>query len=66
MAIEKIERIHSILELILALTNNWCEKHNEKPEFCGATEEARKVAGNVLKFGGSLFLIAALVKLVSK
>lgn len=66
MVLEKIERIHSISELILALTNNWCEKHNEKPEFCGATKEARKVAGNILKFGGSLLLIAALVKSVSK
>ena len=66
MAIARIERIHSIMELILAITNNWCAKHNEKPEFCGATKEARKLLGNAVKLTGSLLLLAALFKMVSK
>ena len=49
MIIPAIERIHSVLELILAITNNWCAKHNEKPEFCGASKEARKLVGDALK-----------------
>ena len=43
MTIDRIERLHSISELILSMANNWCAKHNEKPEVCGATKEARKI-----------------------
>lgn len=64
MSLEKIERVHSISELILTLANNWCEKHNQKPEFCGATKEARELAGNVLKVSGTLLCLAALFKVI--
>ena len=62
MALEKIERLHSISELILILTNNWCKKHNQKPEFCGATKEARELLGDVLKGAGILLFVGALFK----
>lgn len=62
MSLEKIERVHSISELILTLANNWCEKHNQKPEFCGATKEARELLGDVLKGVGVLLFIGALFK----
>ena len=66
MALEKIGRLHSVSELILSVANNWCEKHNEKPQFCGATKEARKLAGNILKIGGTFLFVAALVKAGSR
>ena len=66
MALEKIRRLHSVSELILAVTNNWCEKHQEKPQFCGATKEARKLFGDALKAGGVILCLAALAKAISK
>jgi len=62
MSLEKIERLHSNSELILAVVNNWCGKHGEEPEFCGATKEARELLGDVLKVGGTLLCLAALFK----
>lgn len=66
MALEKIGRLHSVSELILSVANNWCEKHNEKPQFCGATREARNLLGDVLKVGGTLLCIAAVAKALSR
>jgi len=62
MYIEKLERLHSNTELGLALVNNWCEKHQEEPQFCGATKEARELLGDVLKAGGAILCLAALAK----
>jgi len=62
MYIEKLERLHSNTELILAVVNNWCEKHGERPQFCGATKEARELLGDILKVGGVILCIAALAK----
>jgi len=62
MSLQKIERLHSNSELILAIANNWCEKHGETPEFCGATKEARELLGDVLRVGGTLLCLAALFK----
>ena len=62
MTLEKIEQLHSTSELILAIANNWCAKHGEKPEFCGATKEARKLLGDILKVGGSILFLLALFK----
>ena len=66
MALEKIEKLHSNTELVLAIVNNYCEKHNEEPQFCGATKEARKLLGDVLKVGGTLLCIAAVAKALSR
>lgn len=66
MALEKIEKLHSNTELVLAIVNNYCEKHNEEPQFCGATKEARKLLGDAMKLTGSLLLLATLFKMVSK
>jgi len=62
MALEKIEKLHSNTELVLAIVNNYCEKHNEEPQFCGATKEARKLLGDILKVGGSVLFFLALFK----
>lgn len=62
MSLEKIERLHSNSELVLAVVNDWCEKHGEKPQFCGATKEARELAGDVLKATGVILCLAALFK----
>ena len=62
MALEKIEKLHSNTELVLAIVNNYCEKHNEEPQFCGATKEARKLLGDILKVGGSILFFLALFK----
>ena len=62
MALEKIEKLHSNTELVLAIVNNYCEKHNEEPQFCGATKEARKLLGDILKVGGSILFLLALFK----
>ena len=62
MYLEKIERLHSNTELALAVVNNWCETHQQKPEFCGATKEARELLGDVLKGVGVLLFMAALFK----
>ena len=62
MCIEKLERLHSNTELVLAVINNWCEKHQEEPQFCGATKEARELLGDVLKAGGVILCLAALAK----
>ena len=62
MSLEKIERLHSNTELILAVANNYCEKHDEEPQFCGATKEARELLGDVLKVGGTLLCLAAIFK----
>lgn len=62
MALEKIEKLHSNTELILAIVNNYCEKHQDEPQFCGATKEARELLGNILKIGGTLLFITALAK----
>ena len=62
MSLIKIRKLHSNTELVLAIINNYCEKHGEKPEFCGATKEARALLGDILKVGGSLLFVAALFK----
>ena len=62
MTLEKIERLHSNTELVLAIVNNYCEKHQEEPQFCGSTKEARKLLGDILKVGGILLCIAVLAK----
>lgn len=62
MSLEKLERLHSTSELILAVASNWCKKHNEEPQFCGATKEARELLGDVLKVGGSILCLVALFK----
>jgi len=62
MSLEKIERLHSTSELILAVANNWCKKHGDEPQFCGATKEARELLGDVLKVGGVILCVAALAK----
>jgi len=62
MYLEKIEQLHSNTELALAVVNNWCEKHQQRPEFCGATKEARELLGDVLKGVGILLFMAALFK----
>ena len=62
MALEKIEKLHSNTELVLAIVNNYCEKHNEEPQFCGATKEARKLLGDILQVGGSILFLLALFK----
>jgi len=62
MYLEKIERLHSNTELALAVIDNWCEKHQQKPQFCGATKEARELLGDVLKGVGAFLFIAALFK----
>jgi len=62
MSLEKIERLHSNSELILAVVNNWCEKHQQEPQFCGATKEARELAGDILKVSGLFLGLAALFK----
>ncbi len=62
MSLEKIERLHSNTELALAVIDNWCEKHQQKPQFCGATKEARELLGDVLKGVGVLLFVAALFK----
>ena len=62
MSLEKIERLHSVSELILAVASGWCKKHQQKPEFCGATKEFRKVAGDVLKVGGVILCLATVAK----
>jgi len=64
MIFDKVERYHSNAELVLAIANKWCEKHQEKPEVCGATKEARVVAGNVLKLSGIALSAVALYKAV--
>ncbi len=62
MSLEKIERLHSNTELALAVINKWCEKHQQEPQFCGATKEARELLGDVLKGVGVLLFVAALFK----
>ena len=62
MALEKLERLHSNSEIVLAVVNNWCEKHQQKPQFCGATKEARELLGDVLKGVGVLLFVVALFK----
>ncbi len=62
MTLDRIEQLHSTSELILAVADGWCKKHQEKPEFCGATKEARELAGDVLKVGGVILCVAALAK----
>jgi len=64
MTLDRIERLHSTSELILAVADDWCKKHGEKPQVCGATREARELAGNVLKAVGVVLCVAALVKTV--
>lgn len=66
MSLDKIERLHSTFELILATTNNWCEKHQEEPQFCGASKEARNLLGDVLKVGGTLLCLAVVAKTLSR
>ena len=58
----EITKLHSNTELVLTIVNNYCAKHKEKPEFCGATKEARTLLGDILKVGGSLLFVAALLK----
>jgi len=62
MSLKNIRKLHSNTELVLAIVNNYCEKHGEKPEFCGATKEARELLGDVLKIGGTVLFAAALLK----
>ena len=66
MSLKNIRKLHSNTELVLAIVNNYCEKHEEKPEFCGATREARVVLGDVLKVGGTLLCLAAVAKTLSR
>jgi len=66
MSLYKIERLHSTFELVLAITNNWCEKHHEEPQFCGASKEARNLLGDVLKVGGILLCLVAVAKTLSR
>ncbi len=62
MALAKIENLHSNTELVLAIVNNYCEKHQQEPQFCGATKEARKLLGDILKIAGPLIGLAVLLK----
>jgi len=64
MSLDKIQRLHSNTEAVLAVVNNWCDKHQEEPQFCGATKEARELARNVLKVSGTLLCLAALFKAI--
>ena len=65
MTLDRIERLHSTSELILAVANDWCKKHDEKPQVCGATKEARDLAGNILTAAGVVLCVAALAKAVN-
>jgi len=64
MTLNKIKKLHSNTELILSIINNYCEKHGEKPEFCGATKEARALLGDILAVGGTILFAAALLKTI--
>ena len=64
MTLDRIEQLHSTSELILAIANDWCKKHGERPQVCGATKEARELAGNVLKVVGVVLCVAAVAKAV--
>ena len=57
--LQELDRLHSTLELILAISNKYCEKHQMEPEFCGATKEARETLGQWLKLYGLYKLVTA-------
>jgi len=57
-----VKKLHTKAEAVLAILNDYCEKHKQKPRLCGATKEARDLAGNVLKLGGGLLFVIALAK----
>jgi len=57
---QDLDRLHSNLELLLAITNNFCAKHQTEPEFCGATKEARETLGKLLKLYGLYKFVSAL------
>ncbi len=63
MKLEKIDKLHSNTELVLAVVNNYCEKHNETPEICGATKEARELLGDILKISGCVVLMASFIRM---
>lgn len=62
MTLERLERLHSNTELVLAIVNNYCKKHQEEPQFCGATKEARNLLGDILSIVGPILLVATLLK----
>jgi len=64
VSLKKLRKLHSNTEIVLAIVNNYCEKHQQKPQFCGATKEARELLGDVLKVGGTILFAAALLKTI--
>jgi len=66
MSLEKIEKFHSAAELILAVWNHWCDKHQQHPDLCGATEEFREKAGEVLKGAGILIAVVSILAVLGK
>lgn len=66
MSFKKLENVHSYAELILAIVNNFCKKHNEEPHVCGATKEARDLLADILKIAGPILGVLLLFKLRSK
>lgn len=66
MSLKKFEKLHSNTELVLAIVNNFCKKHNEEPHVCGATKEARELLGDVLKTVGPIVGLLVLLKTRSK
>ena len=66
LALGKIEKLHSNMELILAVFNKYCDKHNEEPRICGAIKEARALLGTILKIGGLILAIWMLIKFLLK
>lgn len=63
MKLEKIDKLHSNMELVLAIVNNYCEKHDETPEICGATKESRELLGDILKISAGVVLMASFVRM---
>ena len=64
MTFKKINKLHSNIELVLAITNNYCRKHKETPDICGATKEARALLGDVLKISGSALVLISFIKML--
>ena len=50
------------MELLLAITNKYCERHRSHPDFCDATQEARELLGKGLKVAGGLIATFGLLK----
>ncbi len=57
---QELNRLHNKLELLLAIANKYCAKHQMEPEFCGATKEAREALGQLLKLYGLYKFVSAL------